>query len=209
MYLHKPIRSVIPGVQGLVLGVLANTTAPLTGRAITGLLAGDATTSGVSTALGRLAAEGLVTCEPAGRANLYALNRNHVAAPAVEALADLRGELLRRISTAMAAWSQPAIAAWMFGSAARGEGTSASDIDILLVCPTEVDHDDVWITQTIGLAAQIQSWAGNSCEILEYTAEDLAALVAGDDPLVDSLRADAIELMGASPRSLLRPVVAK
>ncbi len=204
MNLRKPIRSVIPGVQGLVLGVLANTTTPVTGRTVAGLLDGDATTSGVSRVLGQLVEAGLVTCEPAGRANLYALNRDHVAAPAIEALAGLRGELLTRIRSTLATWTQPPVAAWLFGSAARGEGTSVSDVDILLVRPDGSDRDDIWTTQTMRLVDQVRAWSGNACEIVDYTVRELRELVEGADPLVTSLRSDAVELAGEGPRSLLR-----
>lgn len=206
MFLRKPIRSVIPGVQGLVLGVLANTTTPLTGRAVAGLLEGDATSSGVSRVLGHLVESGLVSCEPAGRANLYALNRDHVAAAAILVLADLRGELLRRIRTELSSWAEPPVAAWMFGSASRDEGTAQSDIDILLVRSSGT-VDEVWVTQTMALSEQVKSWSGNPCEILDYTTDEIEALVLAADPLITSLRSDAIEMAGESPRRLLRPVV--
>ncbi len=203
MDLRVPIRSVIPGVQGLVLGVLASTTTPLTGRGVAALVAGDAGVSGVSRVLGQLVEAGLVICEPAGPANLYVLNRRHVAAEAIEALADLRGELLGRIRSALAGWDPSPVAAWLFGSMARGKGTGASDIDILLVRPDLAD-DDLWVDQTMALAADVQAWSGNACEILDYTEAELAGLVGVADPLISSLRDDAIELTGASPRRLLQ-----
>ena len=204
MYLRKPIRSVIPGVQGLVLGVLASTTTPLTGRGIAALLEGDAAQSGVSHVLGGLVESGLVNSEPAGRANLYTLNRHHVAAPAIEALGDLRGELLRRIREELSGWALVPVAAWLFGSTSRGEGNSRSDIDVLLVRSRDVD-DDEWVAQIMRLAEKVTSWSGNPCEILDYSTDELDELVASADPLVDSLRSDAVELHGASPRDLLRP----
>jgi predicted nucleotidyltransferase len=203
MDLRLPIRSVIPGVQGLVLGVLANTTTPLTGRAVAGLLDGDAAVSGVSRVLGQLVEAGLVTCEPAGRANLYALNRRHVAAAAIEGLAGQRDELLRRIRSFLAGWDPPLVAAWLFGSMARGDGSAASDIDILLVRPDTID-DDRWVAQTMALAAEVRAWSGNACEIVDVTEVELGRLVGAGDPLIAALRRDALELAGESPRRLLR-----
>ena len=204
MELRDPIRSVIPGVQGMVLGILARTTTPLTGRAVAALLDGEAAVSGVHRALTQLVESGLVSRTPAGRAYLHELNREHLAAPSIESLADLRHQLVQRITTDIEAWDPPPVAAWLFGSTARAEGTSASDVDLLLVRPVPED-DERWTAQTLALAEHVRAWTGNACEIVEHSPVSLATLVTGGDPLIDSLRSDAIVLTGEHPRRLLQP----
>lgn len=75
-----------------VVRVLRATTRPLTGREVARLSqAGSQPT--VNSTLRRLAEEGVVHAEKAGSAYLYTLNREHLAAPAIEQLADIRSEL--------------------------------------------------------------------------------------------------------------------
>ncbi|MHB1475788.1 MAG: nucleotidyltransferase domain-containing protein [Dermatophilaceae bacterium] len=74
--------------------------------------------------------------EAADGAHSYTLNRSHLAAPAVLALANLRQELLDRIRTEVSTWAVESEATWMFGSAARGDADADSDIDLLFVRPT-------------------------------------------------------------------------
>jgi predicted nucleotidyltransferase len=143
---------------------------------------------------------------PAGRANLYTLNRKHVAAPAVLELSHLRATLIDRISAAVRAWRTAATAVYVYGSLARGSGSSASDIDLLVVRPAHVrESDEKWSSQTIRLAEKVHEWSGNHCEILEYTAVELQRLAKRKDALVSSLRRDAQLIAGQRVRGLLEP----
>lgn len=71
----------------------------MTGREVARLV-GRNSHSGVLDVLNRLAEHGLVERQEAGRAFLYKLNRDHLAAPAVEVLANMRSELLSRLRRA-------------------------------------------------------------------------------------------------------------
>jgi hypothetical protein len=88
----SPITSVIPSLDGPILQVLASSTAPLSLTKIH-QRAGRGSLSGVRKVLLRLVEHGLVHESPAG----YALNRDHVAAPAILHLAQLHGEVAARI----------------------------------------------------------------------------------------------------------------
>ena len=68
-----------------------------------------------------------------GLALLEQLNREHIAAPAIEQLARLHGELADRIRRALAEWDGEVLLAGLFGSAARRDGDERSDIDLLVV----------------------------------------------------------------------------
>jgi hypothetical protein len=201
-----PISNVIPGARGVVLGILAATDAALTGNKIAELSDGAVSQSGVSKAMAPLVASGVVRVEHAGPANLYTLNRDHVAAGAVVAAADLRNELLARMTAAAQAWEVVAVAVVLFGSAARATAGTASDIDVLVIRPDGVSPDDPrWEAQTMVYAADVGRWSGNGCRLLEYSESEYYALVAADDRLVHGFRNEGIVLAGRSPRELAAP----
>ena len=203
MDLSRPISDVIPGAHGIVLSVLASTSEPLTGRRVAELGAGDVSQSSVSRILRELVRAGIVACQPAGRANLYSLNLEHLAAPSVVQLTGLRQALLDRLALAVAAWDLRPLAVWMFGSAARGAGTPESDIDLFVLRPDAIDDDDAWSAQTGALAEAVTRWTGNACDLLDYGETEFTDLVAAGDPIAASLRDDAIVVYGTNPRDLI------
>lgn len=204
MHLSSPISCVIPGARGVVLELLAGTFESLTGNQIAEMAGGRVSQSGVSKALGPLVESGLVVCRPAGSAHLYTLNREHVGAAAVVDAASMRDELLARISRAVATWPIQPLAVWLFGSAARASGDSASDIDLFVLRSNQVEISDArWEAQTLALTTSVTAWSGNACELLEYSAGEFAKLVKTQDHLVTSLRDDALVLYGSSARDLM------
>ncbi|NCZ56565.1 MAG: hypothetical protein EBY86_08010 [Acidimicrobiia bacterium] len=206
MDISSPISSVIPGVPGVILQVLARTTQPLTGSGIADLVAPRWSRAGVTKALHGLVESGLVTCMPAGRANLYTLNREHVAATPVLELSHLRATLIDRISAAVRAWPTAATAVYVYGSLARSSGNSSSDIDLLVVRPRHVrESNEKWSSQILRLTDNVHEWSGNHCEILEYTVVELQRLVKRKDALILSLRRDAQLIAGQRVRGLLEP----
>ena len=204
MDVARPYTAVASGVDGAVLAVLAGTTGPLTGRQIA-RLAARGTSPSVSAALDRLVEHGLVLRQVAGRAYLHTLNRDHVAAPAVEALARLRGELFRRLRDALAEWEPAPVHASMFGSAARADGDTSSDIDLLLIRPDGVDaEDERWRDQIHALAESVHAWTGNHASISELAEAELVKLRRKPPPVLKDVRADGIDLAGVPVRSLLK-----
>jgi predicted nucleotidyltransferase len=185
------------------LATLARTTRPLTGREVA-RLTGRRSHAGVLDVLNRLAEHGLVEREEAGKAFLYTLNRDHLAAPAVDILAGMRIELLARLSDSIEAWQVAPSHVSLFGSAARGEGDTESDIDLFIVRPKGVSEDDArWRTQLEVLARQVQSWTGNHASVAEASEDELGRFRRDAPPILDELRADAIVLTGAEIRDLL------
>ncbi|WP_159440528.1 nucleotidyltransferase domain-containing protein [Tersicoccus phoenicis] len=71
--------------------------------------------------------------QPAGRASLYRLNREHLAAPAIIELARLGDTLRERIAERIEGWAEQPVYAALFGSGARGEMTAASDLDLFIL----------------------------------------------------------------------------
>lgn len=202
MDLGRPHRLIAHPLDGSVLTVLAGTTRPLTGREVA-RLAPEGSQPGIWKALTRLSEQGLVDRQEAGNALLYSLNREHVAAPAVDILTGLRQRLLAHLRDMIGGWDVHPFHASLFGSAARGEADTASDIDLLLVRPRDVDGDDGrWREQVDALAEAIHRWTGNRAGISEIGEQDLAHLREERLPIVAALRSDATTLFGPDTTEL-------
>lgn len=184
--------------------MLSGTTRPLTGREVARLVR-TGSQPAVNASLRRLAEQGLVRAEEAGNAYLHTLNREHLGAPVVVLLRDIRRELERRLRVEIEEWKIAPTHASIFGSAARGDGDTSSDIDIFVVRPTDVDDDDAgWRQQLDRLADRVYAWTGNHGGISEVSAADVRRLRRERPPVVDELRRDAITLAGPPPTELLR-----
>jgi hypothetical protein len=154
--------------------------------------------------LNRLTEHGLVDRVEAGRALLFTLNREHLAAPAVVVLAGLRIELQERLRAAFEGWDPVPLHASLFGSTARGDGDTSSDIDLFIVRPVGLsDEDPRWQAQRDDLATRIHRWTGNRAGIAEVSEEELERLRRNEPPIVAELRSDAIDLHGATIAQLL------
>jgi predicted nucleotidyltransferase len=208
MDLANPMQSVIPSAQGAVLNALARTDEPLSGRRVAELTRPKFSQARVNAILQKLADSGIVLRESSPPANLYRLNKKHVATEGILTLADMWATVLSRIRAELANWSVRPQAAWLFGSAARREARPESDIDILVVVPAGVMRSQgtstVWQLQTDALAENIKAWTGNSCEVLEMDAMELEAAVERDDRLIRDLRDQAVVLAGDDARIVLR-----
>jgi hypothetical protein len=160
-------------------------------------VAGKGSLRGVQLVLQRLERHGLIDVMEAGSSNLYSLNRDHVATPAVLALVDLRGQLFKRISDEISKWSIQPVAAAVFGSAARGDGDLKSDIDLFIIRPMKVSDGDLqWETQIAGLSTLVRRWSGNAASVIQVTPAQVSEMLSRDEPIVESLRRDAVSLFG-------------
>lgn len=206
MDLSFPISSAIPGGHGAVLHVLARTSEPLSGRRIAELTQGRLGQRRVNDVLRELAFAGIAIREVRPPAHLYVLNRDHVAAPGIVLLAGMWDELLRRITAELEGWEAPAYAAYVFGSAARRDGESASDVDLLLVRKGQPDgpEDAEWEAQVDRLTHLVERWSGNACEVLVLELEALRSADRAGRRLILDLRRDAIPVVGPDFRRLLR-----
>ncbi len=186
MNVASPISSVVPSLDGPVLEVLAGSAVPLSlsevhRRATRGAL------NGVRKVLGRLVREGVVLVVPGG----YLFNRDHIVAPAVESLVRLRATFLARLHAEVATWSYQPDLVGIFGSFARRDGDSASDIDIVIIgeerCPDDVLDD---------LARRVLTWTGNRAQVVALTALDLRKLRSTNEPILAEWRRDLVVVHG-------------
>jgi nucleotidyltransferase-like protein len=199
-----PIRAVVPTLDGPVLEVLARTRRPMTGREVH-RLTGVGSPNGVRLALRRLVGQGLVDAEERARSVFYVANRNHLAWPAVEQLTGLRSALFEALRAELETWAVAPLHASVFGSAARGDGDEASDIDILLIRPDDVDEDEPpWDDQVDRLRRQVGEWTGNHCQAFQLDRSRLAEHVEAADPMVHDWQRDAVELVGEPLSAILR-----
>ncbi|MFD7161204.1 nucleotidyltransferase domain-containing protein [Kribbella sp. NPDC059898] len=185
-----------------MLQVLAGTTRPLSGRQVQ-QLARTGSAPGVRKVLARLRATGLVTATEAGASTLYVLNREHVAAAAVEQLAGLRQILLERIREAIKAWPVQPVHVSMFGSSARGDGDIASDVDILLVHEEfSTESENAWDDQLSELGESIRGWSGNMAQMYDLSLSELEEHFVAGEPIVQDWIKDTIPLAGPDFRRL-------
>jgi predicted nucleotidyltransferase len=202
--LDRPLQVVTPTVDGDVLAALGRADSAFTGRGLHRLI-GRHSPDGVRRAVERLAGQGIVHVAIAGPSKLYSLNRDHLAAPHIVALARLREELLDRLRQRLVSWSvQPAYAA-LFGSAARGEMRIDSDIDVFIVRPNGVAADDGgWAEQLQHLAHDGSSWTGNDLRILEMSDADARVGSMGNEQVLSDIRDHGIRLAGPAAHLLAR-----
>lgn len=127
-----------------------------------------------------------------------------VAKAPVEILAGLRFEFQRRLRDAIGAWKiQPAHAS-LFGSAARGDGDTTNDIDLLVVRRRATEEDDpCWRDQLALFTEHVHSWTGNYAAVIELGQDEVGELRRTRPLIVASLRTDAIDLAGMSIGRLL------
>lgn len=185
MDVSHPIRAAIPTLDAVVLESLDFTTAPLSLTQVH-RLCGTGSLAGVRRVLLRLCETGLVLAVPGG----FVLNRDHLAAPAVHLLADMRAELHKRIRVAVSAWPrQPQLVA-VFGSFARRDGDEASDIDLLVVGPRAL------AALSIQLAQSVQRWTGNNCQVVLRSSQEIHSLKIAGEPIVTHWQDDAVAIVG-------------
>lgn len=207
MDLTRPISTVVPSLDGPVLAVLAGTIQPLTGRRVHSL-AGVGSETGVRKVLHRLSETGLVTAAEVGASTVYTLNREHLAAPAVRDLTTLRQLLVDRLRDAFGSWPRLPRHASLFGSAARGDGTLTSDVDILLISHDETDQEDPeWVEQVSDLADHVYRWTGNHAQIYELSPTQFQEHLVAREPIVQEWIRDSVTLYGPEFRQLRNQLV--
>lgn len=204
MDLSAPLRSLIPSLESAILEVLADTESGLSATVIT-RLSSRGSRAGQWDALTRLVEHGLVRAEPANRGALYTLNRDHVLARAVLAAATARREVLARLTAGVQALRPRVVSAAIYGSFGRREAHEGSDVDLLLV--TRNEGNDAWDEQVHQLRARFLAWTGNRLEVLALQARALQRIVTAGEPLVASLRSDALTLTGTDLEALLTPAL--
>lgn len=199
MRVQDPLGVVTPTVDGPVLQILAAadrafTTSELARRV-------DRSAAGVRLVLNRLAGQGIVDISQVGTTFAYRLNREHLAADAVIALAQLKAALFDRLRSDVATWEvRPRLVA-VFGSAARGDMDDDSDIDILVVGDQDIEP---MYEQVDRLQHRVRRWTGNDCRVMVLETA-VVEQHAADDPALGQIADQGVVVLG-DPRWLRRQV---
>jgi hypothetical protein len=201
--LQHPFAVITPTVDGDVLAVLAGAEAAFTTGDVARVVPARSV-EGIRRALTRLVSHGIVDAEQVGRTVRYRLNREHLAAGAVIAVARQRSILLTRLGERLAAWRPRPVHAALFGSAARGDMRLDSDVDLFLVRPDDAP-DDRWEEQVDALSKDVTRWTGNDTRVLAMTESEVRAGAASRDPVLVSVRDEGVALV--APEGWLRGVL--
>ena len=200
-----PVRAVIPGAQGRVLAVLADTTAELNLRTLARLA--GVSLAQASRVLPGLVELGLVSRREVPPSSQFQLNREHVAAQAVIELAQSRDVALKRIGAAVDRLPVAPASVIIFGSFARGEADADSDIDALVVRPDDVaDDDEPWASAIEHWRNEIRTMTGNPVEVLEVGRTETADKLLSRAQLWQDVTRDGVVVHGATLEELRRAV---
>lgn len=201
MDVSGPFEGLFPTVDSAVLTVLSRTERAFSGREVA--RRSNRSHTGVQKVLDRLVEHGLIVQQRGGGSLLYSLNREHVAASAVQELAGLRASLFDRLRETIEDWEVPPVHASVFGSAARGDGNTESDIDLLVVRPKDRDRADaVWTTQIDSLSEAVPAWTGNPIGLVEISVRDIPRLRRERPSVVKDVMRQGVSLAGTPARRL-------
>jgi predicted nucleotidyltransferase len=205
MDLSDPARVVMAPASAAVLRVLVGAPGSRFTMRELAVVAG-VSHNAAQTAVHRLVEHGVVLTEPAGRAILCQFNREHLAADAITGLVTLRTRLLKVLTAEVASWTVQAVHASLFGSAARGDGTTGSDLDLLVVRPGLRTGGSVesWEEQLVVSGQRLRLVTGNPVSYVDLTRAGFREAVRTGEPIVASWRTDAIHLGGERLATLLR-----
>lgn len=232
MDLTDPTRAITSTLDGPVLAVLARTGRPVT----VGQIAAEVPRGseiGVRRAVARLVEQGIVVATQMGRNTVHELNRDHLAAPVAEVMAGLWTTLWDRLRQEVGGWEIPPVYGCVFGSAARRDGGTGSDIDLLLVHPIRpgemgpsdrrllnmlkemtivasakrppADTAERWEHQLDQLRAKVERWTGNPVQVVDLAVPQWVRLADTDPGLAAQIERDAVPVAGEGlPAALMR-----
>lgn len=193
MELNRPLATITPTLDGDVLMVLARHDATFTTGQVHRILQRHSE-EGIRKVLQRLTSQGIVLSERIGNAFAYQFNKEHIAAQHIVGLARLQESFLSRLEDLLASWQSPPVYAALFGSAARGQMTTSSDVDLLLVRPS-ASADAEWADQVDNLATTVTRWLGNDARVLEFGENEIATS-GREEPVLEDILRDGLTVAG-------------
>lgn len=195
MELQHPLGAISGAVDTRVLDVLVRAANAPMDAAMIARLTGKSYT-GVRHALERMVEQGTVLESSVGTKSLYRFNARHLLAPAIASIVDAKLALVHRLDAVVAELftSTPPAFGALFGSAARNEMHSGSDLDLFLVRPDHADVD-VFGRSADDLAETATALTGNDARVLVYTLAELAE-GAVRHPVLAEIARDGIPFAG-------------
>jgi predicted nucleotidyltransferase len=191
--LNRPLATVTPTLDGDVLAVLARQGATFTTGQMHRILT-QHSEEGIRKVLRRLTGQGIVLSERVGNAFAYRFNHDHLAAQHIVGLARIQETFLDRLEGLLESWLSPPVYAAVFGSAARGQMATSSDIDLLLVRPRAAS-DAEWEDQVSDLAVTVTRWLGNDTRVMEFTESEIV-LRGREEPVLNDVLREGLTVAG-------------
>ena len=201
MDFRRPVQSVIPGAQGRILAVLAETTAYLNLRTIA-LLAGTSPAQ-ASRILPELVRSGLVERREAPPSVLFRLVDDNFGSRVVRALSRSRETVLFELGSQAETLDPSPVSVIVFGSFARGEAEADSDLDVLFVRPKDMnDDDDRWAAAVEGWRQFARRLTGNRVEVVETSESSVGRFLRSHKTLWADIARDGVVVYGKSLEGL-------
>lgn len=197
----RPIESVIPGAQGRLLGALARVEAPLNLRRLAQV--SRVSLAQASRVLPDLVELGLVRRTDVPPAALFELDRRNVAAQTIAALERLGDSVIAGMTRAAEEIDPSPESIILFGSMARGEARAESDIDVLVIRPTDVSNvDEGWSESVQQWIDRVRTLTGNAVNLLELDRHEATQRLRSNRSPWRSIATEGIVLSGRSLEDL-------
>lgn len=192
LQLQSPFLAVTSAVDGDVLSVLGRAPEQWFSILQLSLMVPDRSYAGIRLSVVRLVEQGIIKVRSAGRRESYCFNASHLVAPAIISIAQAYDRFLQQLRE-QANNMLPEDVSWsaLFGSAARGQMSPDSDIDLFVLAQRETDavHD-----RLEELSVKVRAWTGNECNPLIVSVENLHTW--GDASVYGEISRDAITISG-------------
>lgn len=190
----RPVEAVIPGAQGKLLAVFAETSAGLSVRTAARL-------SGVSLAqtsriLPELAAIGILERSEVPPSTVYRLVEDNVASRAIKQLARARDLVLAELGEAAKGMPAPPLSIVVFGSFARGDAGPESDVDVVMVHQSGVDATPMWAEGVDEWRRVARRLTGNEVEVMEVDERVIGSRLRSRRPLWRAISKEGIVIFG-------------
>jgi len=194
----RPVESLVPGVQGRILSVLASTDAELTMRTVASLA--GASQNRTSELLSNLAALGVVERREAGSASMVRLSTTNLVGRWVRELASITDAVLvemRHLASEIT--PQPQCLA-VFGSFVRRVATGESDIDVVAVVDEQAGQSRELSESLAGWCDRVAQLTGNTVSLLTVEDSQLVEWIGQGQPVWVKIVEEGEVLTGGWPQ---------
>jgi predicted nucleotidyltransferase len=165
--LRDPIGALIPGVRGKLLTALI-----CAGRELStsdAARVADVSNPQASRVLAQLVEMGIVERRDVPPAVLYRPVLGNFVVELLVRLCDIRGAVLDEATRSAAHIVPRPLKLAIFGSVARGTSDEQSDIDVLVIRPTNADHDDGWTESLWAWSSALEAFSGSEVNVVEIS----------------------------------------